>query len=166
MASMLLGDVMRPGLDVVFCGTALGAKSAEARAYYAGPGNSFWATLHEVGLTPEMLRPAESASLLGYGIGLTDVCKTRSGSDEEVGTEAFDVARLEAEIGANAPRWIAFNGKNAAKGALGDPVAYGEQPGRFAGARAFVLPSTSGAARRYWDIGQWRALADLIAGGA
>ena len=41
----VLPDILQPGLRVVFCGTAAGRASAKARAYYAGPGNSFWKTL-------------------------------------------------------------------------------------------------------------------------
>ena len=48
----VLPDVLVPGLAVVFCGSAVGAASARRRAYYAGPGNAFWRTLSEVGLTP------------------------------------------------------------------------------------------------------------------
>ena len=51
-APVVIPDLIRPGLRIVFCGTALGAASARAGAYYAGPGNKFWPTLHEVGLTP------------------------------------------------------------------------------------------------------------------
>jgi TDG/mug DNA glycosylase family protein len=160
---MLLPDVIRPGLKVVFCGTALGTKSAQAEAYYAGPGNSFWRTLFEVGLTPRILRSEEYQTLLEHDLGLTDICKTDSGSDQEVGIHAFDVPRLIAQISANKPRWIAFNGKNAARGALETEVEYGVQQGRLGGARVFVLPSTSGAARGYWDIERWRELAELAA---
>jgi TDG/mug DNA glycosylase family protein len=38
----VLPDVLKPGLKVVFCGTAVGNKSARASAYYAGRGNQFW----------------------------------------------------------------------------------------------------------------------------
>ena len=95
---MLIQDVLAPGLRVVFCGTALGKRSAQVGAYYAGPGNRFWTTLHEVGLTPVVLRPDEYRQLVDHGIGLTDICKTRSGSDDEVGNYEFDVARLISEI--------------------------------------------------------------------
>ena len=67
---MILPDVLAPGMRVVFCGTAPGAASARARAYYAGPGNRFWVTLHEVGLTPILLRPDEFARLPEFGVGL------------------------------------------------------------------------------------------------
>jgi double-stranded uracil-DNA glycosylase len=155
----ILPDVLEPGLRIVFCGTAPGTASARAGAYYAGPGNRFWTTLHEVGLTPALLAPAEFARLPEFGLGLTDISKTASGSDQEVGRRGFDPARLEAAIAAVAPAHLAFNGKNAARGALGHPVDYGRQPDLLGGAAVWVLPSTSGAARRYWDIGPWRDLA-------
>ena len=155
----ILPDVLLPGLRVVFCGTAPGAASARAGAYYAGPGNRFWTTLHEVGLTPVLLRPAEFARLPEFGIGLTDASKTASGSDREVGTRGFDPHRLATAIALAAPAHLAFNGKNAARAALGRAVEYGPQPERIGGARTWVLPSTSGAARRFWDIEPWEELA-------
>lgn len=158
----ILPDVLAPGLRVVFCGTAPGTASARAGAYYAGPGNRFWPTLHEIGLTPVLLRPAEFARLPEFGIGLTDISKTADGSDREVGRRGFDPVRLADAIAEAAPSRLAFNGKNAARGALGRPVDYGPQPERLGGATVWVLPSTSGAARRFWDIGPWRRLAAVI----
>jgi TDG/mug DNA glycosylase family protein len=155
----VLPDILPPGLRLVFCGTAAGTASAKARAYYAGPGNSFWPTLHAVGLTPEQLKPAEFERLPDFGIGLTDICKVRHGSDEEVGTVEFDTGGLERKIAAAEPANLAFNGKNAARGALERDVAYGLQDERLAGAGLWVLPSTSGAARRFWKIEPWRELA-------
>jgi TDG/mug DNA glycosylase family protein len=156
---LILADSIRPGLRLVFCGTALGTVAARKRAYYAGPGNAFYKTLYEVGLTPRRLEPAQYPELLDYGIGVTDICKTRFGSDQEVGTDAHDVERLITLLEENEPAWIAFNGKNSASAAFGCSVEYGAQEERLAGVRAYVLPSTSGAARRYWDISHWRSLA-------
>ena len=34
-----LPDILVPGLDIVFCGTAVSNVSAQRGAYYAGPGN-------------------------------------------------------------------------------------------------------------------------------
>jgi mismatch-specific thymine-DNA glycosylase len=159
----ILSDVVGPGLRVVFCGTAPGTASARAGAYYAGPGNRFWATLHEVGLTPVLLRPAEFARLPEFGIGLTDISKSASGSDQEVGRRGFDPPRLATVVATASPAHLAFNGKNAARGALGRPVDYGPQPERIGNATLWVLPSTSGAARRFWDISPWRELAAAAA---
>jgi double-stranded uracil-DNA glycosylase len=157
----VLPDVLAPGLRIVFCGTAASAKSAEVGAPYAGPGNYFWPALHEAGFTPRRLHPQEFREVLAYGIGLTDLCKTRSGSDREVGTGAFDRGRLLATLQDSAPAWVAFTSKAAGKAALGRPVDYGEQPELFGGARSFVLPSPSGLARGFWDIERWRELARL-----
>jgi len=159
----VLPDILRPGLRVAFCGTAAGTASARAGAYYAGPGNAFWVTLHSTGLTPTQLSPAEFEQLPAFGIGLADICKVRHGSDYEVGTGEFDVAGLEARIAAVEPANLAFNGKNAARGALGRSVDYGPQPERIGGAAIWVLPSTSGAARGYWDVGPWCELARACA---
>lgn len=156
----VLPDLLKPGLALVFCGTAAGTASAKARAYYAGPGNAFWETLFVTGLTPVRLAPSEFRRLLEFGIGLTDICKASHGSDQEVGTTEFDLERLETEVAMVEPSRFAFNGKNAARGALGRQVEYGVQPERIGGAEVWVLPSTSGAARRYWSIEPWRRLAE------
>jgi double-stranded uracil-DNA glycosylase len=154
-----LQDVLRPGLRVVFCGTAAGTASAKAKAYYAGPGNAFWRTLHVTGLTPVQMEPAEFGRLPEFGIGLTDICKVLHGSDAEVGTVEFDIDGLRARIAEVEPGLLAFNGKNAARGALQRPVDFGPQEEQIGGAAVWVLPSTSGAARRHWNIGPWRELA-------
>jgi TDG/mug DNA glycosylase family protein len=159
---LVLPDVLTPDLRVVFCGTAAGTASARRGAYYAGPGNKFWATLHEIGLTPRRLSPLEFASVLDYGIGLTDLCKLRAGSDVAIGRDAFDVAGLTARIAKHAPAFLAFNGIKAARETLGAIDGYGPQTLRAADAHTWVLPSTSGAASGFWDIEVWRALADAI----
>lgn len=161
----VLPDILKPGLRVVFCGTAAGTTSARVKAYYAGPGNSFWATLHATGMTPVQLLPAEFDRLPEFGIGLTDICKVRHGGDKEVGTTAFDISGFEMKIRRAEPCRVAFNGKNAAKGALGRPVEYGRQSERIAGAEIWVLPSTSGAARGFWDIEPWHELARTCGSG-
>lgn len=157
---MPVPDLLAPGLRIVFCGTALSAASERASAYYAGPGNRFWPTLHEIGLTPVQLLPEQYPQLLEHGIGLTDLCKTNFGSDREIGLGHFDLERLRAALELNRPRAIAFNGKRAAQQALGLPrVDYGPAGTELAGARVFVLPSTSGAARAFWDVAPWYRLA-------
>ncbi len=157
-----LPDLLRPGLRLVVCGTAAGRASARAGAYYAGPGNAFWPTLAYVGLTPRELAPSEFELLPEYGIGLTDLCKVRHGSDAEVGTTEFDVDGLHARIAAAEPERLAFNGKGAARGALERAVDYGPQDETFGGAEVWVLPSTSGAARGHWDVGPWEELAQSV----
>ena len=157
----VLPDVLGPGLRIVFCGSAAGAASARAGAYYAGPGNRFWPTLHRVGLTSRLLAPAEFRSVLQYGIGLTDICKTESGADSGLSAKADDAAALAAKIARFQPAVLAFNGKRAARVFLGAAsIDYGEQPQRIGETAIHVLPSTSGAARRWWDETFWRRVAE------
>ena len=161
----VLPDVLGPGLRIVFCGSAAGAASARAGAYYAGPGNRFWPTLHRVGLTPRLLAPAEFHTLLRHGIGLTDLCKTESGADTDLSRQADDAAALTAKIAQHRPAILAFNGKRAAGVFLSaETLDYGEQARRVGETAVHVLPSTSGAARRWWDEAFWRRVADAIRG--
>jgi TDG/mug DNA glycosylase family protein len=159
----VLPDVLGPGLRIVFCGTAAGSASARTRAYYAGPGNAFWATLHSIGLTSVRLSPPEFERLPEFGLGLTDICKVLHGSDQEVGSAEFDIAGLESRIAKAEPTNLAFNGKNAARAALERTVDYGLQSERIGGAAIWVLPSTSGAARAFWNVQPWEALARAAA---
>lgn len=158
---MILPDLLAPDLDVVFCGTAVGAESARRRAYYAGPGNAFWPTLARVGLTPRRLQPEEYAQLLSFGIGLTDLAKQVSGNDDILGYADFDGARLRALIAHYRPKLLAFTGKRAAQQFVGHRVAYGLLAERVGTTRLFVLTSPSGAACRYWSVEPWAELARL-----
>ena len=94
----LVPDLLAPGLDLVFCGTAPSPASFKARAYYANPGNAFWPTLNAVGLTPERFSPDRYPELLTLGIGLTDLNKTKYGSDHELSAQAMDARALHAKL--------------------------------------------------------------------
>lgn len=160
----LVPDLLAPGLDLVFCGTALGPASFKARAYYANPGNAFWPTLFAVGLTPERLAPQRYPELLTLGIGLTDLNKTEVGSDHELTPGAMDAEALHAKLRKFRPAAIAFTSKNAASLALGlKAPAYGRQVALLEGAVPFVLASPSGRARSFWTIEPWREVAAFVA---
>lgn len=160
-----LPDLLAAGLDVVFCGTAAGAQSARAGAYYAGQGNKFWRTLYEVGLTPRLLAPAEFRAVTQYGIGLTDIAKTYSGADSGLRRGHFDATGLRGKIEHYAPRVFAFNGKKAAQAFYGiNGLDYGQQAQPLSGTVMFVLPSTSGAASGFWDARHWQRLAEFVQG--
>ena len=158
---MVLPDLLVPDLHIVFCGTAVGAVSARRRAYYAGPGNAFWPTLHLVGLTPRQFKPEEYARLLDLGIGLTDLAKEVSGNDNVLFRTHFNADRLKAVIQQFRPRIVAFTGKRAAQEFLGHPVEYGRLAEMHGKTTMFVLTSPSGAACRYWSAEPWHELARL-----
>ena len=130
----MLPDVLRPGLRIVFCGTAAGTVSAARGAYYAHPQNRFWSALHGAGLTPRLLRPEEFGELPQWGLGLTDIAKIVSGMDRELppgalGREAC--AELKAKIEAAEPKLLAFTSLAAGRRYLGRAAGFGEQPDRI-----------------------------------
>jgi TDG/mug DNA glycosylase family protein len=154
---------LAPGLNLVVCGSAAGTRSAELGAYYAGPGNQFWGMLHRVGLTPRVLKPAEFREVIAYAIGLTDIAKKSLGADSSLRRGDSDPAGLRRKIEIFQPKILVFNGKRAASAFLDGSVAYGSQPGRDIGVtRIYVAPSTSGAARGFWDEGLWRLVAEAV----
>jgi TDG/mug DNA glycosylase family protein len=159
----LVPDLLAPGLDLVFCGTAPSPASYAARAYYANPGNAFWATLYAVGLTPERLTPQRYPELLSWRIGLTDLNKTEYGSDHELSAHAMDAKALHAKLRKYRPAAVAFTSKNAASLGLGrKALAYGRQAEGLEGAAVFVLASPSGRARSFWTLAPWCAVAAFV----
>jgi len=173
LAGELIPDVLRNGLRVVFCGSALGDVSWERKAYYANPGNRFWQTLEEVGLTPRRLAPREYPRLVYWGIGLTDLVKTDHGQDTQIFDGHVDLDRARRLLRSKVLRWqplvLAFTSRTAAARFLGWRCSPGRQEECIGRTVVWILPSTSGLARRFFDIALWRELARFVrdsAGGA
>ena len=157
----LLEDVLCHGLNIVFCGTALGKESLKQKVYYAKKGNQFWPTLARVGLTPRELSPHEYPLMPDFGYGLTDICKIAFGNDSELPTTAFDAQAFEQKIMHYQPNILAFTSKRAASEYLGKPVGrvdYGLQQETIGKTRLYVLSSPSGLARRWWREDVWEGL--------
>ncbi|CAN5406920.1 mismatch-specific DNA-glycosylase [soil metagenome] len=159
--AVLVPDLLAKGLRIVFCGTAPSRTSAAARAYYAHPGNRFWPTLHEIGLTPKLVPAVNYEQLLSLRIGLTDLCKHHSGSDDELPAAGFDVEGLQAKILHYAPDWLVFTSLTAARIALGTSTVYGHQNIRWGTTQLYACCSTSGRARRFWQQHIWDAIPQL-----
>jgi len=169
----LVPDVLAPGLDLVFCGTAPSPVSYRERAYYANPGNSFWRTLHTVGVLPEQLEPKRYAEVLGHGIGLTDLNKTEYGSDHELSPQAMDRDSLRTKLRRYRPAAVAFTSKNAGSLYFGvKTLLYGRQGTAIVDTlddavlsriTYFVLSSPSGRARSWWNIQPWEEMAAFVA---
>ena len=165
----LLPDILASGLDVFFCGTAAGNRSVERGHYYAGQGNRFWSLIHEIGITSRLLNPEEDQAAPQFGIGLTDLAKGASGMDRDVPHSAYVPSHLSAIVEEHHPKIVAFNGLKAARIILGQQASYG----RYSGAQRpdlftnqlliWVLPSTSGAARGYFQLEPWLELSEAIA---
>ncbi len=159
----MLEDIVKPGLMLIVCGTAVGTRSSQRKHYYAGPGNKFWRVLADVGLTPRQLAPIEAPFLLDFGIGLTDLVKGQSGSDTSIRFDGSDAARLQDKIAKLKPRYLCFNGKRAAQEFFGTrAIVYGLQAERIGVTELFVAPSTSAAANRFWELSWWHDLAERV----
>jgi double-stranded uracil-DNA glycosylase len=140
-------DVLAPDLGVVFVGINPGRVSAAARAHFANPRNDFWRLLHAARLTSRLYRPEEQFALLEEGIGVTNAAyRTTPGSgDLRRGDFAGSAERLERIARDLRPRWLAFVGKEAYRGAFGARAGLGVQDRTLADTKLFVLPSTSPA---------------------
>lgn len=165
MAKHVLPDRLKPGLKLVFCGTAAGRKSAETRTYYAHAQNKFWTTLHDVGLTPRLIAPAEYEELWSHGIGLTDIAKFTFGMDHQLPRDALGqeaVAALKTRIRKARPAILAFTSLNGGRKVMGPKAVAGEQTEQLGDTRVFILPSPSPLAANHWDIAPWHALAKAV----
>lgn len=160
--------MLAPGLDVIFCGSAVGTASARAGAYYAGRGNKFWPTLEVIGLTPYKFSPEDYPTVLAYALGLTDLNKGQAGADDALDPAHDDAEALRRKVRRLRPRVLAFVGKGAAAGFLlrdrkkTRKLSYGRQPEDLGPTAVFVLPSPSATARKYWDEKYWIELADFV----
>ncbi len=160
-----LPDQLQDHLRLVFVGTAASQRSADLGHYYAHPGNRFWRTIHEIGITPRRYEPHEFPCLLQLGIGFTDMCKVGAGMDHEALNFPIDVPAFREKMRRYRPKTIAFTSKKAASLFYGRPtkaVALGRQLPQDDFPAVFVLASPSGAATRYWSVQPWRELADAI----
>ena len=149
---MNLPDLVRPGLDVLFCGINPGLLSAATGHHFARPGNRFWPALHLSGFTPRRLAPAEQSELLTYGLGITNLSDRPTAKADELTAEELREGgeRLTALAESYGPKVVAVVGITAYRTAFGRPHAVvGPQPEMVASARLWVLPNPSGLNAHY-----------------
>ena len=163
----MLKDILDKNLDIIFCGTAKGEASARKGFYYAGPGNKFYGILYQAGFTHHRLEPKDCYDINKYKIGLTDLVHTEFGNDNEISDESYDVKGFIEKMEKYQPKYIAFNSKKGASFVLGFKgvtklVEYGLQEKTIGKSKLYVLPSTSGSARRFWNEKYWTDLKKMI----
>jgi len=160
-----LPDQLRDDLRLVFVGTAASQRSADVGHYYAHPGNRFWRTLHQVGITDRRYEPREFPALLKLGIGFTDLCKSGAGMDHQALAFPIDIPAFREKMRRYRPKMIAFTSKKAASLFYGRPttvIVSGQQPPLQDFPVVFVLASPSGAASGSWTIQPWQELAAAL----
>ena len=145
-------DVIAPGLRILFVGINPGLWSGATGFHFARPGNRFWRTLYEAGLTPTLLTPDRQEELLRHGIGVTNlVARTTTSAAELTPTELREGAqRLLDKLERFRPAKVAFLGVSAYRVAYLEPTAsVGRQSRRLADAEVWLLPNPSGLNAHY-----------------
>jgi TDG/mug DNA glycosylase family protein len=156
-----LPDYLAPGLLVVFVGINPGTYSVARGHYFARSTSRFWPAFSRSRLSAPVRRalgvgalgPEHDATLLGFGIGFTDVVKRPTAN--AAGLTPRDYATwtptLVRRLRRYRPRVACFHGLTAyrpfaalALGAAGAP-ALGAQPARIGATRIFVVPNPSPA---------------------
>lgn len=149
---MSLPDLVRPGLDVLFCGINPGLLSAATGHHFARPGNRFWPALHLSGFTPRRLAPGEQDELLEHGLGITNLSDRPTAKADELSADELRAGgqRLTALAAQYEPKVVAVVGITAYRTAFGRPRAVvGPQPEPIASSRLWVVPNPSGLNAHY-----------------
>ncbi len=145
-------DIVRPGLQVIFCGINPGLESGRMAQHFARPGNRFWKALYGSGFTDRVLAPSEQWSLLEYGLGITNIVAraSRAASDIASGELRAGAVQLQERMAELRPAWLAVLGVQAYRTAFRRPRAMiGRQDEQIAGSGLWVLPNPSGLQARY-----------------
>jgi TDG/mug DNA glycosylase family protein len=161
-AGRTVRDVIRPDLDVLFCGINPGLYSGAVGHHFARPGNRFWRTLHLAGFTERVLFPDEELELLSAGLGVTNLVERATATADELAKHELVAGadRLGATAERYRPRIVAILGVSAYRAAFARPrAAIGPQPEGIGPSLAWVLPNPSGLNANY----QLPALVDTFA---
>jgi double-stranded uracil-DNA glycosylase len=158
-----LPDFVGPEMRVLVCGLNPSLVAADAGFGYAGATNRFWPAAVEAGLVTRARDPFHVLTV--DGVGATDLVKRATPRASEVHVEEYragaDRVRRLAEW--LRPRVVVFVGLAGWRGAIDRVAKPGWQPERFAGARAYVMPSTSGLNARVSRADLAAHLASVVA---
>ena len=150
--SKTVRDVIRPGLQVLFCGINPGLYTAAVGHHFARPGNRFWKALHEGGFTDRLLSPFEERELLQFGYGITNVVRrTTASADQLTSDEIIKGGQLlTAKVRRYQPSCLAVLGVGAYRTAFQRPKAkIGQQAESIGKTSIWVLPNPSGLNANY-----------------
>jgi len=130
--------------------------AADAGFGFAGATNRFWPAAAESGLVTRVRDPMHA--LAADGIGMTDLVKraTKGTADLTAGEYRAGAERVERLVRWLKPPVVLFVGLEGWRAAVDRKAQAGLQPSAFGGARAYVMPSTSG-------LNAHARLADLVA---
>ena len=139
-----LPDTVGPSMRLLVCGLNPSVYSAERGVGYARPGNRFWPAAIRAGIVTRDLDGRHA--LLVDGVGITDLVKRATVAASELTRDEYraGVDRLTRLVTWLRPGAVCFVGLAGWRAAVDRTAAPGPVAGGFAGAPAYVMPSTSG----------------------
>lgn len=151
----MASDLLRPGLDLVFCGYNPSLTSGRTGRHYAHPGNRFWRVLHAAGITERIYEPDEDEELLERGIGFTNLCSRPTRRADELTREEIRAGsrELRAKLEHLRPAAVAYTGIGVYKWFCAtSKVEWGVQSdSAVPGVADVVVPSPSGLNRMRFE---------------
>ena len=165
----MASDLLKPGLQLVFCGYNPSLTSGRSGYHYAHPGNRFWRVLFAAGITDRLYRPEEDARLLDLGIGFTNLCPRPTRRADELTREEIRAGaeELRAKLERLHPRAVAYTGIGVYRWFRATSrVGWGiQEASTVAGVADIVVPSPSGLNRMPFDelVEHYGAIAPFLA---
>ena len=164
----MASDLLRPGLELVFCGYNPSLTSGKSGHHYAHPGNRFWRVLFASGITDRLYRPEEDERLLGLRIGFTNLYSRPTQRADELKREEIRVGAqaLRSKLESYKPRAVAYTGIGIYKWFRAtSKVGWGVQEASVVpGVTDVVVPSPSGLNRMRFEelVEHYRVLAPFL----
>src|SRR4051794_11495249 len=139
-----LPDFVGPDLRVLVCGLNPSLVAADAGYGYAGPSNRFWKAAVASGLVSKARDPWHA--VLVDRVGMTCMVKRATPRANDLSKDEYRAGaqRLERLVAWLRPQVVLSVGLDGWRTAIDRRAQPGPQPEPFAGAAAYVMPSTSG----------------------
>ena len=139
-----LPDFVGPDMRVLVCGLNPSLVAADAGYGFAGATNRFWAAALDRALVTKARDPFHALTV--DRVGMTDLVKRATARASELRAEEYRAGadRVRRLVGWLRPTVVLFVGLAGWRAAVDRRAEPGWQPERFAGANAYVMPSTSG----------------------
>jgi TDG/mug DNA glycosylase family protein len=150
-----LPDTVGARMRLLVCGLNPSLVAADAGFGFAGATNRFWPAAAESGLLRRVRDPLHALQV--DGVGMTDLVKRATKGTVDLKPDEYrsGAQRVERLVRWLRPPVVLFVGLEGWRAAVERHAQPGWQPSAFGGAKAYVMPSTSG-------LNAHARLADLV----
>jgi double-stranded uracil-DNA glycosylase len=161
-------DLLKPDLELLFCGYNPSLRSGLSGHHYAHPGNRFWRVLYAAGVTDRMYLPEDDGRLLDLGIGFTNLAPRPTRRADELTREEIraGAAALLAKLERYKPRAVAYTGICIYRWFRAtSKVGWGvQEDAAVPGVADVVVPSPSGLNRMSFEelVDHYRVLTSFL----